>query len=76
MITKTATTAKSLTKPTQKPKTTHSHSLSNDPSSQRRNAHLCITIRWAGAAWPAPGRSIAFVDLASGVLIFLGGSKC
>lgn len=60
--------------------TTHHHTTltmtTNPVENRREEAHLGITIRWAGAPWPAPGTRPALLIFIAGELILVGGSRC
>jgi hypothetical protein len=42
----------------------------------QEGSHLCITISWAGAPWPAPGTRPELLIFNRRELILLGGAEC
>ena len=63
----------------QPPRNTTSQQCHSAPSSKttsKKEAHLGITISWAGAPWPAPGTRLALLIFKSGELMLIGGGGC
>ncbi|PWV82442.1 hypothetical protein SAMN05421630_103221 [Prauserella marina] len=77
--TSTAPAARTLSNYTTMSTTQHSSTvtLTTTPvEEQNDRAHLGITIRWAGAPWPAPGTRPALLISVQGELILVGWSGC
>jgi hypothetical protein len=54
----------------------HRHSAPSSKTTTKKEAHLCITISWAGAPWPAPGTRPELLIFNGHESILLGGAEC
>ena len=73
------TTINSANVTSQPPRNTISQQCHSAPSSKtttKKEAHLCITISWAGAPWPAPGTRPELLIFNRRESILLGGAEC
>jgi hypothetical protein len=51
-------------------------SVPSTKTTTKKEAHLGITISWAGAPWPAPGTRPALLIFKSDKSILIGGAGC
>ena len=76
MSTTTITSANATSEPLSNITSQQGHLAPSSKTTTKKEAHLCITIRWAGAPWPAPGTRPELLIFKSGELILLGGAEC
>jgi hypothetical protein len=76
MSTTTINSAHVTSQPLRNTTSQQRHSVPSSKTTTKKEAHLGITISWAGAPWPAPGTRPALLISKSGELILFGGAGC